>query len=89
VILWDFSTGEELYRLPAHTQPVLSAQFSPDSKYVYSISTDGLLMQWKIPTFKTMPETLDWINTNRYVRPLTCDERLHYRVEPLCDQESP
>ena len=89
VILWDFSTGEELYRLPAHTQPVLSAQFSPDSKYVYSVSTDGLLIKWSIPTFQTMPELLDWINTNRYVRPLTCEERQRYRVEPLCDQESP
>jgi WD40 repeat protein len=89
VILWDFSTGEELYRLSAHSTPVLSAKFSPDSKYVYSISTDGLLTKWTVPTFRTAPELLDWIQANRYVRELTCAEKLQYRVEPLCEQENP
>jgi len=89
VFLWDFSTSELLYRLPAHTQPVMSVKFSPDGKYAYSISTDGLLTQWKIPVQQTLPELLEWIQANRYVRPLTCEERQQYRVEPLCDQESP
>jgi len=88
VILWDFSTGEELARLQVSTQPVVSAKFSPDETYAYFITGDGLLVQWKIPVQQTLPELLEWINANRYVRPLTCDERLHYRVEPLCEQES-
>jgi WD40 repeat protein len=88
VILWDFSTGEQLYRLPAHSQPVMSVEFSPDSRFTYSISTDGLLTQWKIPTL-SLPELLKWIQVNRDVRPLTCEERQRYRVEPLCEQGSP
>jgi len=88
VILWDFSTGDELYRLPAHTLPVFSVQFSPDGQFAYSISTDGMLAKWKIP-IQSLPELLDWIQANRYERPLTCSERLQYRVEPLCNQESP
>jgi WD40 repeat protein/transcriptional regulator with XRE-family HTH domain len=89
VFLWDFLTGELLYRLPAHTQSVLSAQFSPDGMYAYSISTDGLLTQWKIPVQQTLTELVDWIKANRYERPLTCEERLRYHVEPLCKQENP
>jgi WD40 repeat protein/transcriptional regulator with XRE-family HTH domain len=88
VILWDFSTGEELARIQTSTQPVVSAKFSPDGKYAYSISADGLLTIWKIPV-QTLPELLEWIQANRYVRPLTCEERQRYRVEPLCGQESP
>ncbi len=88
VILWDFSTGEQLYRLPAYSQPVMSVQFSRDSRFAYSISTDGVLTQWKIPTL-SLTELLEWIQANRYVRPLTCEERQRYRVEPLCEQGSP
>jgi WD40 repeat protein/DNA-binding SARP family transcriptional activator len=88
VILWDFSTGEELYRLNAHTQPVLSVAFSPDGKYAYAVSTDGLLSKWKI-SVQSLPELLDWIQANRYVRSLTCEERQRYRVEPLCEQGTP
>jgi WD40 repeat protein len=87
VILWDFSTGEELYRLNAHTQPVISVTFSPDGKYAYAVSTDGLLSKWKI-SVQSLPELKDWIQANRYVRPLTCEERQRYRVDPLCEQGS-
>ena len=88
VILWDFSTGEELYRLNAHTQPVLSVTFSPDGKYAYAVSTDGILSKWKI-SVQSLPELKDWIQANRYVRELTCEERQRYRVEPLCEQGNP
>jgi WD40 repeat protein/transcriptional regulator with XRE-family HTH domain len=84
VILWDFSTGEELARLQVSTQPVMSAKFSPDGNYAYFITGDGLLVQWKIPVQQTLPELITWINANRYLRPLTCEERQRYRVEPLC-----
>jgi WD40 repeat protein len=89
VFLWDFSTSDLLYRLPAHIQPVISAQFSPDGKFAYSISTDGVLTKWKIPVQQTLPELLNWINANRYLRPLSCEERLRYRVDPLCQQGNP
>jgi WD40 repeat protein len=58
VILWDFSTGQELHRLSAHKQPVYSAAFSPGSQGAFSVSTDGLLIQWQIAE-KSLPELLD------------------------------
>jgi WD40 repeat protein len=89
VFLWDFSTAELRYSLPVHTQPVMGLQFSPDGKFVYSVSTDGLLSKWKIPTLQTLPELLEWIHAYRYVRALSCEEKQHYQVKPLCEQASP
>jgi hypothetical protein len=37
-----------------------------------------------------LPSSLDkvraWIDDNRYVRELTCEERETYRIEPLCEE---
>jgi WD40 repeat protein len=83
VILWDFNTGQELYHLTAHSQTVYSVAFSPDSKTAFSISNDGLLVQWNI-TEKSLQEWIDWINANRYIRPLTCAEKIQFRIESAC-----
>ena len=33
----------------------------------------------------SLEELLDWIQTNRYVRQLTCEERAQYGIEMLCE----
>jgi WD40 repeat protein len=83
VILWDFTTGQELYSLTAHKQTVYSVTFSPDSKTAFSISNDGMLVQWNISD-KSLQEWIDWIYTNRYVRPFTCAENTQYRIDSTC-----
>ncbi len=40
VSLHDAATGELLVRYPGHTEHVLSAEFSPDNRYVITTSTD-------------------------------------------------
>jgi WD40 repeat protein/transcriptional regulator with XRE-family HTH domain len=82
VILWDFLSGEELHRINAHTG-VYNVLFGTDGKTVYAASQDGKLIEWHI-TEKSLPELLEWINSNRYVRELTCEERQQYNVDPLC-----
>jgi len=32
-------------------------------------------------------ELSGWIHANRHIRDLACDERVQYRVEPLCNAE--
>ncbi len=88
VILWDFLTGEELYRLDPTTSSIYGTTFSPDSSTAYAVSTDGTLLSWKITT-QTLPELIEWINTHRYVRTLSCSEKERYRVEPLCAEGNP
>jgi WD40 repeat protein/transcriptional regulator with XRE-family HTH domain len=87
IILWELSTGEELYRLETHVQGINSVTFSPDGKCVYSFSSSGLLTQWNIPG-ASRDALVDWIPANRYVAQLTCEERSHYRVKPLCKQSA-
>ena len=82
MILWDFSTREELYRSNL-LQPVFSVIFSPDSRIIYAASRDGKMVELHIAE-QSLPELLKWIDENRYVRELNCDERQQYRVEPLC-----
>ena len=82
LILWDFATGEELHRMN-FSLPVFSAVFSPDSKTAYAVAQEGRLVEWHIAE-KSLPELLDWIKSNRYVRELTCEERQQYHVDPLC-----
>jgi hypothetical protein len=31
---------------------------------------------------------LSWIAANRYVPELTCQQRVQYRIEPLCEEGS-
>ena len=82
-ILWDFSTREQLGRINLGNV-VLDVDFSPDGKTAYAASMDGKLIEWPIAE-KPLSELLDWINANRYVRELTCDEKAQYRVDPQCN----
>ncbi len=84
VAFWDYSSGEEIYQFNFQ-QSVLNVEFSQDGTAFLSL-LDGRLIEWHIAE-QPLPQLLDWINANRYVRPLTCDERQQYHIGPLCSQE--
>jgi WD40 repeat protein len=80
VILWDYETGQELRRADAHTGAAIDVAFHPDSRSVFSIGWDGALIEWQ-NLDPSLEELLEWIETNRYVRELTCEEAESYGVE--------
>jgi WD40 repeat protein len=80
VVLWNFSNGEEVGRLNTR-QNVWSVAFSADSKTAFVGTDQGRLIEWHFSD-KPLPELLDWINANRYVRELTEAEKLQYHIEP-------
>jgi WD40 repeat protein len=80
VILWDFLTGELLGRENLGNM-VFSVALSTDCKTAYAASVDGKLIQWTIVK-QSLPELLDWIAENRYVRELTEYEKIQYLIEP-------
>jgi hypothetical protein len=57
--------------------------FSPNGQSAFSVSLDGALIEWQVADLP-LDQLLDWIDANRYVRDLTCEERAQYRVEPYC-----
>ncbi len=81
LILWDFATGKEVDRINTHLA-IWSVAFSPDGKTAFAGTAQGLI-KWQLAE-KTLPELLDWINANRYVRPLTCAEKIQFRIESTC-----
>ncbi|MCC7205916.1 MAG: hypothetical protein IT323_01330, partial [Anaerolineae bacterium] len=83
VILWDYASGQELRRFLGHSAPVVRVLFSPDGRSAFSAGYDGVILQWRIDEL-TLDELLTWVNANRYVRPLTCEERRYYNIPPLC-----
>ena len=85
IILWDFSTAEELYRFDTGEYGISSVAFSTDGKRVFSFSPSGLLIEWKVPAV-SLQALLDWIPANCFVHLLTCEERSQYHVKPLCKQ---
>jgi WD40 repeat protein/DNA-binding SARP family transcriptional activator len=85
LILWNFGTGEEVQRL-TQLGGAYNVVFSPDGQTAFSSSVDpqGDVIQWRIAEW-SLDELRAWIDDNRYVRDLTCDERAQYAVEPVCE----
>jgi hypothetical protein len=61
--------------------------FGPDGQTAYSVSLDGALIEWQVSDLP-LDKLIEWTKENRYIRDLTCEERVQYRVEPYCE-ESP
>ncbi|MCU0497005.1 MAG: protein kinase [Anaerolineae bacterium] len=76
--MWDLQTGVELRRFTEHTNWVSSLKFSPDGTFAVSSAQDRLLKVWRIDL---TPDTLlEWLDGNRYIRPLSCNEQVQYRI---------
>jgi WD40 repeat protein len=86
VILWDLETGAEVLRHNSHDGQSFQVAFSPDGRTVYSVSVDGKLVAWQVGNF-SLSEVLAWIEDNRYLRELTCEERAQFNIKPLCDTQ--
>jgi WD40 repeat protein len=87
ILLWDMETGKLLNRLDGHDAEVLKVVFAPDGKTLLSVANDGTVREWQIiPSQEAM---LAWVKANRYVPELTCEQRLQYGAQTLCDEGGP
>jgi WD40 repeat protein/serine/threonine protein kinase/energy-coupling factor transporter ATP-binding protein EcfA2 len=85
IILWDYESGQTLHQFTGHAGWIFDVTFNPDSSRLYSASADGTVREWMISDWQ-LDELLQWINANRYLRDLTCEEREQFRIEPPCDE---
>ncbi len=83
VTVWDPATGEELAFLRGHSLFVRGFDFSPDGTQIVSTSGDRSIIIRDIET-KTIRE---WILENRTIPEFTCEQRVQFNIEPLCDAE--
>jgi WD40 repeat protein/transcriptional regulator with XRE-family HTH domain len=82
--LWDAASGLEQRRIAGHRDAVLSIAFHPHAAVVLSGSADGTVRLWRLDT---LDELITWTCANRYVQPLTAEQRAIYHTgsEPLCN----
>lgn len=79
--LWDVNTGAERFRFEGHPTTVQNVLYLPGTNHLLSRAKDGSLIEWQLP-LADRGELLTWTYAHRYVRDLTCDERLLYHVAP-------
>lgn len=91
-ILWNATTGEILQKMESDSLPVNTVAFDGTTAYSAASNTtyypnnrivhNSQIVQWSVVT-----DLLAWVQENRYVRELTCDERRTYGVMPFCESE--
>ncbi|MFN8375063.1 MAG: protein kinase [Anaerolineae bacterium] len=86
VLVWDVTTGQQIQRFGAingrggYQNTVSSVAVTSDGRTLIGAALDGTI---RIIPF-SMDVLLSWVEQHRYIRPLSCDERVQFRVEPLC-----
>ncbi len=83
VIVWDYVRAQVVRRYVGHMGWIFDVAFSPDAARLYSASGDGTVRAWQVSDW-SLEDLLSWVQTNRYSRDFTCEEREQYRIEPLC-----
>jgi WD40 repeat protein len=83
LMLWDLERGESIRRWSGHGV-IFDMALSPDGQTALVGSSDTTIVQWRLDN-PSLDELTEWVQANRYVRDLTCDERERYQVTPLCE----
>jgi WD40 repeat protein len=84
LMLWDLDRGQSIRRWSGHGV-IFDMALSPDGRTALVGSSDAHIVQWRLDN-PSVDELAEWIEANRYVRDLTCDERERYQVTPLCEE---
>jgi len=58
--------------------------FTPDGRQALSGAADGTVREWQVDA--SQEALLTWIEANRYVPELTCEQRAQYQIMPLCEE---
>lgn len=77
VLVWDTATRTLLRQYSGHTSPVEFLSYSPNRTQLMSVDSGGEIITWAV---HPLDELLTWIERNRYVRPLSCDEQRTYGI---------
>jgi|GEM_PF-882973 len=84
IILWDVLTGLPLQTFEGHTDIIRQVMFSSDGSTAISVSDnieDGIY-KWNI---RSTGDTIEWVQANRYVEPLSCSQRRQFNVAIQCE----
>lgn len=80
--LWNVDTGAEQLLYAGHNGGVWDVQISPNTPTFISGSEDRTVRVWRI---ESQDDVAVWTYANRYIEPLTCEQRSLYRLSVRCD----
>lgn len=84
LILWDVASGEPLARFEGHEEEISRVSWGPNGHTAVSVGRDGNIILWNI---SPLPESLFvWLEANRSVAELSCDQRVLYQTNLQCDE---
>jgi len=83
LFLWDAERGIALRRYVGLSNPVVSVAFVPDGRSFFAAADDDAVHEYRIDA--AQDDLLTWITANRYAPEMTCEQRVQYHVEPLCE----
>jgi WD40 repeat protein len=84
--LWEPHTGE-LLRKWSSGEVQLDIDMTEDGKIAISPGPNNSVVTWNLDLPLEINDVQAWIEQNRVVRDLSCEERLTYSIEPLCETE--
>jgi hypothetical protein len=82
VVHYDLASGEIIRRYPLISDGAI--MLHPDGSSFFTTDLSGALYRWRIDSH---PALVAWTLSHRAVRELTCEERVTYRLESLCDAQ--
>jgi WD40 repeat protein len=83
--VWDIESGFEVRRNELNEDELVNLQsleLGSSSDSILTGLTDSTILQWRL--LPTLPELLGWTFRNRFVPPLSCEQRVQFRLDP-CD----
>jgi WD40 repeat protein len=84
IILWNIETGAVLRRYTGHVGGIFGIAVTPEGRTFLSVALDDSVREWRIDL--AQEDLLAWVEANRHIPELTCQQRVQYHVEPLREE---
>lgn len=83
--LWDVERAAELRRFAQQGTRVLTLAFNNQGDSALAGGSDRSINLWRV--FPNVSDLIAWTRENRFVRDFTCQERVQYDIQPLCEAQ--
>jgi WD40 repeat protein/DNA-binding SARP family transcriptional activator len=80
IMLWNLKTSDLVRRSSGHGI-IFDIALSPDNLTALFGTSDTMIYHWLLSN-PTLDELREWIQSNRYVRDLSCEEQNLYQIKP-------
>jgi WD40 repeat protein len=84
LMVWDLENGDLVRQIKGHQGVVHLVAFTQDGESIWSASEDGQIKLWN-PIF-SLDNLFSWINENRFVPELSCEQGLLYGLVKTCNE---